>query len=129
MVHRLRPVFAVVHDNAVPVVRETLFPGDLRRGVHQVPEHGLVVLFGFAELGKAPLALGDDEDVDRGLRCDVAEGHAEVVLVHLFATRDGRGVREEERGERGKKGESHGESWGPRNTHTQSIESHNQPAT
>ena len=90
MVHRLRPVFAVVHDNAVPVVRETLLPGDLRRGVHQVPEHGLVVLFGFAELGKAPLALRNDEDVDRGLRCDVPEGHAEVVLVHLFATR-GRG--------------------------------------
>ena len=119
MVHRLRPVFAVVHDNAVPVVRETLFPGDLRRGVHQVPEHGLVVLFGFAELGKAPLALGDDEDVDRGLRCDVAEGHAEVVLVHLFATRDGRGVkRGRERRERKERRESRKELRTQKHTHT-----------
>ena len=80
MVHALAPLHAVVdHDPESGV--ELLLLRHALRGEQEVTEERLVILRGFAQLGQAGADLGDDEEVRLGLRGDVAERQAEVVLV------------------------------------------------
>lgn len=77
----LAPVFSRVDDRAVSL-RKPLCAGDLGRGPLQVSEEMLVVFLGVSN-GRDVLP-GDDEDVDGGLRLDVREGVAMLILVDGF---------------------------------------------
>ena len=75
MVHGLRAAHAVVDDDAEAVVAQALLLGHPLRDEEQVPQGRLVpVAGGLGEPAEPVAALGDDEEVDGGLRRDVAEG-------------------------------------------------------
>ena len=78
MVHGLAAVGAGVEDYTVSV-GEAFGLGDLGCGPEEMAQELFVVGVGFGE-GDDVLARGD-EDVDWGLRMDVGEGVALVVLV------------------------------------------------
>ena len=76
--HRLVRVSIVVEDRAV-AARQPFLGGDLLRYQEQVPDQGLVLLGQGVEVGDG--LAGHDQDMRRSLGVDVAQGHAEVVLV------------------------------------------------
>jgi len=80
--------FLAVVDHVPTPLRTKLAP-DLRCHEHEVTEAFLCLLA--ADLLLSPgelrdLELGDDEDVRRSNRVDVAEGEALVILVDLVAS-------------------------------------------
>src|SRR5215831_8467145 len=76
----LTGVGAAVHQEAVAGVSDASFGGDARRGEHEVADQ-LPVLGGHRVVGGDVLER-DEEDVHRGLRADVVEGHATVIPHH-----------------------------------------------
>ena len=95
MVHGLRAAHAVVDDDAEAVVAQALLLGHPLRDEEQVPQGRLVpVAGGLGEPAEPVAALGDDEEVDGGLRRDVAEGWSfflESVRVFSYRGREKRG--------------------------------------
>ena len=71
---------AVVDHQAVAGLVETLFFGDVTGGEEEATEELAVALAGFADARDD--ALRDDEDVDRGLRVDVADGEYLLVVAN-----------------------------------------------
>ena len=81
VVDGLRPAHAVVDHDAEPVLAQPLLLGDLPRHEEQVAE-GLFVLGrrGLGEPAEPVAGLWDHQEMDGGLRGDVAEGQALGVL-------------------------------------------------
>jgi hypothetical protein len=80
VVDLLAAVRLAVDDEAVPVVQEPFLRGDGAGGREQPAQRRLVV-FGDVGGGRDDV-VRYEEDVDGGLRVDVAEGGDEVVAVH-----------------------------------------------
>ena len=76
--NRFTAVRAVVHDEAEAVF-EIQLPGQSASGAEEVAEQGLVGGSGFADARDE--FFRDDQQVNRGLRMEVVEDDAEVVLV------------------------------------------------
>mmetsp|Transcript_12814 Transcript_12814/g.53697 ORF Transcript_12814/g.53697 Transcript_12814/m.53697 type:complete len:771 (+) Transcript_12814:992-3304(+) len=81
VVHALASLDAVVNNHAESLVQLFLFR-DRLRGVQEMPQQLLVVLVRLAELGQAGADLRDHQEVRLRLRRDVAERHAQRVLVN-----------------------------------------------
>ena len=73
-------VGAVVDDEAVAGFVEALLFGDVAGGEEELAEELTVAFAGGADAGDD--ALRDDEDVDGGLRVDVADGEDLFVVAH-----------------------------------------------
>lgn len=79
--YRLAAVPIGVDDHSIAVRRKSLFAGYFRGHEHHVTHHRLVAFLRLVQ--GIEVDLGDDQDVRRGLRADVVEGEAMLVLVHL----------------------------------------------
>ena len=77
--HRLTARFARVDYRAVAGFGDTFLVGDLGREPHQMAENGFVALPGVVQ--RFDVFFGNDQDVRRGLRIDVAKGVGRCVLI------------------------------------------------
>src|SRR6266852_4959123 len=78
--HRLARAFFAVEHKPVAVLQPELV-GQLSGDQMHVPEQW-PIFFGQVGVGRDDLITRDDEDVDRGLRIDVAKGEALIVFVN-----------------------------------------------
>lgn len=76
----LPAVGTVVDDQAISGIRHAFAPCDFRRGKQQVPEQGRVIRLRGTHAGQ--WFARDDQNVQRRLRGNVPEGHAEFIAVN-----------------------------------------------
>jgi len=80
--HAFSRIRTVVDYEAVSAFLDTFLARDLSRGEQQLAEQGCIVRANLADSGDR--FARDDEDMDRGLRVDVAYGENVIVLAdHL----------------------------------------------
>jgi hypothetical protein len=78
VVDSLATVLSRIDNSPIPVL-EPLRPSDFCSGPMQMPNQGIVL---FACVGdRSHVLAGNDKDVNRGLRIDVGEGIALVILI------------------------------------------------
>ena len=71
--HRLPGIAAVIDHDAIAAFRDAFQPGHGARGEEQSAEQFGIEIARFTEPGEMP--LGDDQDVERGLRIRVVKGN------------------------------------------------------
>src|SRR4051794_27904759 len=79
MGHTLPCVLTLVHDQPVSPLLDALAPGDLARDPQQAADYLLIP--GRDGRDARNVLVGDDEDVRRRLRCDVAKRGDAILLV------------------------------------------------
>src|SRR5688572_21875479 len=82
--HLLMAMAAIIGEQAIAGRREPSIARDLADGANEARYFSLGCLGGEIVPGDIA-ALGNDEDVDRGLRIDVLEGERVIVLMNLLA--------------------------------------------
>lgn len=79
MKHRLQSVCSVIDEHTIPVIGKALEACDFGGGEHEMAEKFLVCVLCEGHHGDA--SLGDDQEMNGGLRVNVTEGQHEFVLV------------------------------------------------
>lgn len=83
MIDRLPTLAVAVEHQPEAPLRDAFLPGNLVRDQQEMPEQPIVVLSRIQK--RREVSARNDQDMDRGLRMDVLEGHGLVILIDDLA--------------------------------------------